>query len=116
LQRSLSEYHINPLHIERQDQHLRSIRTTPTSLLLFHNHLFRTGGDLIFQLEANRANTDGPFAERSECIADMHGRMEASLLCTDFEQMREHGEVDVELRRLLVWRPIESPARPARLA
>jgi hypothetical protein len=55
-----------------------------------------------FLIADERAYLKRPFAERSEGIADLHGRMEARRLRADFEQMWEHAEVDVELRRLLL--------------
>ena len=53
-----------------------------------------------FLIGDERAYLKLPLAEGSKGIADMHGRLEARRLRADFEQMWEHAEVDIELRRL----------------
>jgi hypothetical protein len=53
-----------------------------------------------FLIGDERAYLKRPLAENSEGIADMYGRMEARRLRADFEQMWEHAETDIELRRL----------------
>jgi hypothetical protein len=41
-----------------------------------------------------------PLADGAEGIADMHGRREARRLRLDFEQLWEHSDLDLEMRRL----------------
>jgi hypothetical protein len=53
-----------------------------------------------FLVGDERAYLKRPLAEITEGIADMHGRREARRLRADFEQMWEHAETDIELRRL----------------
>ncbi|UHD14987.1 DUF7931 domain-containing protein [Thiocapsa bogorovii] len=53
-----------------------------------------------FLIADERTYLKRPLAEGSEGIADMHGRVEARRLRNDFEQMWEHAEIHVELRRL----------------
>ncbi|NCC29140.1 MAG: hypothetical protein EOM22_13635 [Gammaproteobacteria bacterium] len=53
-----------------------------------------------FLIGDRRAYLKRPSAEGSEGVADMHGRREARRLRADFEQMWEHAEADIEVRRL----------------
>ena len=55
-----------------------------------------------FLIGDGRAYLKRPFAEGSEGMADLHGRREARRLCADCEQMWEHAEADIEVRRLLL--------------
>jgi hypothetical protein len=53
-----------------------------------------------FLIGDRRAYLKRPSAEGSEGVADMHGRRETCRLRADFEQMWEHAEADIEVRRL----------------